>query len=287
MCSETLPMTKQMPCKLAETDNTMHYPHKAHREVPTYEIHSLTNKASRYCVCVFVINEGQKLRKQLKRMALLADRIDIVIADGGSTDGSTNISELGSWGVNTLLVKTGVGRLGAQMRMAFDWAIERQYEGVVVIDGNNKDSVEDIPEFTLKLDNGYDHIQGSRFISGGYHKNTPLSRLIGLKIIHAPLIRLSSGFHYTDTTNGFRAYSVRLLQDPRISIFRDIFSGYELHYYLAVRAPRLGYRCTEVPVSRIYPPTGKIPTKISPIKGNFSVIRKLLATCLRKYDPPR
>lgn len=254
-------------------------------DVPEYLKHELLNKNSKYCICIFVINEGEKFHKQLFKMSSYSNIIDIVVADGGSNDGSTEPEALRQFNVNTLLIKQGVGKLGTQMRMAFSWAINRGYEGVVVIDGNNKDSVENIPDFIQKLDEGYDHVQGSRFIPGGQHINTPLSRLIGVRLIHSPVIRLASGFHYTDTTNGYRAYSKRFLTDPRVSVFRDIFTGYELHYYLAIRAARLGFRCIEIPVTRQYPDTGKIPTKISPIRGNLEVMKKIFQVVIGKYNP--
>jgi len=170
------------------------------------------------------------------------------------------------------------------MRIFFSWAIENGYKGVVVIDGNNKDSVENINDFVNKLIKGYDHIQGSRFISGGKAVNTPLSRLIGLKLLHAPMIRLASKFNYTDTTNGFRAYSLKLLLSNKMAIFRNVFTGYELHYYLAINAARNGYNCLEIPVSRSYP-KGKVPTKISFFKGNLKVIYTLFKVCFNRYDP--
>jgi len=254
-------------------------------QVPEFKTFELNNKNTKYCVCVFIINEGDKFITQLERMKPYQNTIDIIIADGGSTDGSTGLEKLKQYGVNTLLVKTGYGKLGSQMRMAFSWALSRGYEGVIVIDGNNKDSVEDLPKFIEILDNGYDHIQGSRFIEGGSHKNTPFSRLLGVKLLHAPLIRLASGFNYTDTTNGFRAYSKKLLADKNVSVFRNIFTGYELHYYIAIRAAKLGFKCIEIPVSRSYPKKGKTPTKISPLKGNLTVILKLFQVILGKYNP--
>lgn len=253
-------------------------------ELPEFELNEFSSKHHKYCVCIFVINEGEKLLKQLDGMKYLSDQIDIVIADGGSSDGSTDHEQLKNFNVNTLLVKKSSGKLGTQMRMAYAWALKRGYEGVVVIDGNGKDSFDDIPSFIKKLEEGYDHIQGSRFIPGGHHENTPLSRLIGLKILHVPLMRLASGFKYTDTTNGFRAYSKKLLSDPRIAIFRKIFDGYELHYYLAAKAARLGFNCIEIPVTRKYPATGKTPTKISFFKGNIQVIERLIRVVLGLYD---
>ena len=254
-------------------------------QLPGFDCHEFSPKHSDYCICVFIINEGNKFLSQLTKMKPYCKDVDIVIADGGSTDGSTELDILQRHGVNTLLVKTGEGKLGAQMRMAFAWALKRGYKGVISIDGNNKDSIEDIPEFIKKLDEGYDHVQGSRFITGGYHENTPLSRLLGVKLLHAPVIRLSSGFKYTDTTNGYRAYSEKLLRDPKLAIFRSVFTGYELHYYLAIKAAKLGYRCIEIPVSRKYPKTGKTPTKISPFSGNLNVIMKLMSAAVGKYDP--
>jgi dolichol-phosphate mannosyltransferase len=66
---------------------------------------------------------------------------------------------------------------------------------------------------------------------------------------------------------------------------RDIFSGYELHYYLAIRAARLGFRVTETPVTRRYPAQGKTPTKISPVKGNLLILRTLISAALGRFNP--
>jgi dolichol-phosphate mannosyltransferase len=255
-------------------------------DVPAFHEESFAPRRSAYAVCVFVINEGERLRAQLARMRPLCEQIDIVIADGGSTDGSVEPGTLRSEGVNALLIKRGSGKLSAQMRMAFAFALRRGYEGVIVIDGNNKDDPAAIPHFVHALDNGCDHAQGSRFIAGGQAIHTPWARLWAIRLLHAPLISLSSGFRYTDTTNGFRAYSRRLLLDPDVAPFRPVFSSYELHYYLAIRAARLGYDVREIPVSRAYPGKGKVPTKISKVRGNLTVLHTLLKACLWKFDPP-
>lgn len=253
---------------------------------PDYEFVGIRPKSQPYAVCVFVLNEGEKVRKQLKGMLGLTRFVDIYVCDGGSTDGSLDLPYLEECGVTALLVKKGPGKLGAQMRMGFHHVLEEGYLGVVVIDGNGKDGYSATPAFVDALEAGVDHVQGSRFIPGGHHENTPLSRFLAVRLFHSHLISFAAGFSYTDTTNGFRAYSARFLQDPRLGLFRDVFSGYELHYYLAVKAARLGYRCQEVPVSRVYPKGGKVPTKISPIKGNLGVLSclyRILAGC---YDLP-
>lgn len=255
------------------------------RDVPAFETDAFRPRASRYCWTVFVLNERHRLERQLERMAPYAGDLDIVIADGGSTDGGTDPELLRSLGVATLLVKTGPGRLSAQMRMAIAYAMDAGYEGIVTIDGNNKDDPSAVTHFLSALDDGFDHVQGSRFIPGGRAIRTPWSRWLAIRAIHAPAVRLAAGFPYTDTTNGFRAYSRRLLTDPRVQPLRAVFEAYELHYYLAIRAARLGFRVTEVPVTRAYPPHGPMPTKISPVRGNLRVLRTLVSACLHRYDP--
>jgi len=254
-------------------------------EFPTYNKEEFSPKTHTYCVCVFVINEGEKIQKQIKKMRVIADKVDIIIADGGSTDGSLSHDFLKENHVRTLLTKTGKGKLSAQMRMAFHYALDQGYKGVITIDGNNKDDPNAITLFVEALDEGYDHVQGSRFIEGGHHANTPFSRHLAVKFIHAPLVSLASRFKYTDTTNGFRAYSATLLTDKRVQPFREIFSCYEMHYYLAIRSAELGMKIKEVPVSRVYPAKGPTPTKISPMRGNILVLKTLLKACLKKYNP--
>jgi hypothetical protein len=254
-------------------------------QVPDFTLTEWGERRSAFALCVFVLNEGDRIRAQLERMESLTSQIDIIVADGGSTDGAVAPEILVRHGVRGLLTKRGPGRLSAQMRMAMAYTMERGYEGVVVIDGNNKDDPSAVPALVQLLTAGYDHVQGSRHIPGGRAINTPWSRHVAVKYLHAPLISLAAGFRYTDTTNGFRGYSRRLLLDERVAPFRDVFNGYELHYYLAIRAARLGFHVCETPVTRAYPP-GKTPTKIRGFRGNLMILRTLWRACRHRYDPP-
>jgi dolichol-phosphate mannosyltransferase len=181
-------------------------------------------------------------------------------------------------------VKTGQGKLSAQLRCAYSFALDQGYEGIITIDGNDKDDPEAIPRFIDSLKQGVDFVQASRFISGGVAENTPKSRDFAIRFIHAPMLSLFSGFHWTDTTQGFRAYSRKMMLDTKIALFRDVFMTYEMLAYLTYRAPRLGYRCIELPAIRRYP-KGEVPTKISSIKGNLSVFTVLLRACFGLYNP--
>lgn len=239
-----------------------------------------------WCVVVPVLNEGERLLRLLGRMRTLGvpSIADVIVVDGGSADGSVEVARLESEGVRGLLIKTGPGRLGAQLRLGYAFALEQGYAGVVTIDGNDKDDPEGIPRIIAVLAAGYDLVQASRFLPGGRAENTPPLRFLAIRGVHAPLLRWRSGFPWTDTTQGFRGYSRRLLLDPRVAPFREVFAGYELLPYLSYRAPRLGFRCIEVPSRRVYP-TGPAPTHIRSLRGHAEVLGALLRACSGGYDP--
>lgn len=256
-------------------------------QVPSFEELVISEKKSKYCLCIPVINEGDKIKKQLERAKKNAvdKQVDIIICDGGSTDGSLEKEFLKEMGVSVLLTKKDTGKLSAQLRMGYAYALERGYEGIITVDGNGKDNVEAVPNFVQELENGWDMIQGSRYLPGGKAVNTPKIRHLAVKLLHVPIISLAAKFKYTDTTNGYRGYSKRYLLDDKVQPFRDIFDTYELLAYLSVRAPQLGYRTKEIPVERVYPAKGKIPTKISFFKGNSTLMKILWETLSHKYNP--
>lgn len=253
--------------------------------VPKHTKQEFFKKKSKYCIEIPVINEGEKIRKQLKILKKYARLIDIIVVDGGSTDGSTDSRFLKKVNVRTILVNrdTSPGKQGRDLRMGFAYALKEGYEGIITIDGNGKDGVDAIPRFIEALEQGFDFVQGSRYIKGGKHRNTPFERHIGARFLLSPVLSIGSGFWYTDTTNGFRAYSKKYLLHPKVRPFRKFFLTYDLLFYLTVRANQLGLKTKEVPVTRVYP-KGKVPTKIVGLKVLKFVITAFEAA-LGKYNP--
>ena len=255
--------------------------------VPDFRIDAFQPKKSSYAVVIPVMNEGARIAAQLADMQAqgLLSGYDTILADGGSQDGSTEPERLKEMGLRAVLTKTGPGRLSAQLRMAYAWALTEGYQGIITIDGNNKDSVEHIPDFAKALDDGVDYAQASRFVAGGVAENTPPFRYIGIRLLHAPILSLAAGKWLTDTTQGYRAYSRRYLADPRVRPFREIFGNYELLAYLSVRASQLGMEVKEIPTRRTYPKGEPVPTKISGFRGNLDLLVTLWRTITRQYHP--
>ena len=256
-------------------------------KVPQFELLELAPRRTKYCICVPIINEGQRIIDQLSQMRSLGipQLADILILDGGSTDGCTEPVRLKDLGVRTILTKLGAGKQAAQSRMGYAYAMLEGYEGIVGIDGNGKDSVDSIPAFVKELDAGWDLVQGSRYLPGGAAVRTPLLRSVAIKLIHVPMIRLAGGFAYTDTTNAYRGYSRRFLMDARVNPFREVFMTYELLAYLSVRAPQLGFKTKEIPVTREYPADGTVPTKISHFRGNLLLMQILWKALRGSFNP--
>ncbi|MGY2896932.1 glycosyltransferase family 2 protein [Deinococcus sp. UYEF24] len=255
--------------------------------VPAFRPVFWTVRRSKHALVIPVINEGERIHRLLSRIRQVEGfgLVDVIIVDGGSTDGSLDPALLQAAGVSGLLIKEGSGRLSAQLRVGYAFALAQRYQGIVTIDGNNKDDPEAITAFVQALEAGVDFVQGSRFLPGGVAEHTPLLRTLAVRGLHAPVLSLASGKRWTDTTQGFRAYSRRLLVDPRLAVFRDVFSEYELLADLSARAPRLGFRCLELPTARRYPAMGKVPTKISFWRGNLNLLRVLFTAALGGYRP--
>ena len=255
--------------------------------VPAFNALEFSPKRNDYALLIPVINEGERIISELRRAEenSLYDTADIILLDGGSSDGSTDPAVLTPLHVNSLLEQIGEGRQGAAFRMGFFWALKRGYKGIITVDGNNKDSVEDTRRIIEKLEEGYDFIQGSRYHKDGRDIRTPFFRKLSIRLIHAPLISFAAGYRFTDTTNAFRGYSAHYLNHEKVQPLRDIFTGYELLDYLSVRGSQIGMKVTEIGVTRTYPENREVPTKIRFGTDHFLLLRDLFRTMAGYYDP--
>jgi len=234
---------------------------------------------NRILVCPVAFNENVKLRNVIDRYleSCAKDQTDYLVVDDASDDGTTEIIEsFASYGVRTIKHQRRQG-VGSAIRTAIKHAKHQGYDVLVIMAGNDKDSPDEILELTdLILKKGYDFVQGSRYKnSGGIGGNMPRYRKVATRV-HSWLLSLMTGQKITDSTNGFRAFRLSMFDDQRINIDQAWLDHYELEPYLLYKAVTLGFKFTEAPVTKIYPPKDIGYTKMRPIIGWWSILRPLV-----------
>ena len=225
-----------------------------------------------------VYNEESRAEAMGQRLAATGLVDDFVVVNDGSTDRSAEI--LRAHGVH-VLDQAHLG-LGAAIKHAVRHARANGYTVLVLFAGNGKDDPKEIPRVLAPIVAGTaDYVQGSRYLPGGSHENTPLFRLVAIRCL-SWLFSAYMGKRCTDLTNGFRAYRVALLEDPRINIDQAWLDNYEYEYYVHWYAYKLGYRVAEVPVSKTYPSArGVAYSKIRPVTGWWRMLRPFVFLALR------
>jgi dolichol-phosphate mannosyltransferase len=232
----------------------------------------------RVIVVIPAYNEESRVSRAVIGMPSVVDLA--LVVDDGSTDRTAEIArEHGA----TVISLPGHTNIDAALRAGFDVALRDGYDIVVIMAGNGKDDPREIPRLLKPIEeDGIEFVQGSRYLPGGRHANMPFHRTFGTRL-YPRLLHLATGFPATDGTNGFRAFKTSLLRDPRIDFRQPWLDPYGTELYLVIKAIRLGYRMTEVPVSKIYPNTKKYDsyTKIRPMTDWWNILRPLVFLTLK------
>jgi len=236
--------------------------------------HAYAAMKGRVGVILPVFNEGAAAADLVRRMPSLVART-FVVDDGSTDDGCDTASRAGA----TVIRHEQNRGIGASIRDGLDAARATGCEVAIVMAGNGKDRPEEIPLLLAKIDQGYDYVQGSRFAAGGTSVRLPLIRGLLIRAFTV-VFRLLVGFPGTDVTNGFRAYRLALLDDPRIRVEQPWLDRYELEYYLHWKFITLGYRVCEVPVSKTYPQRKANYSKIRPIVDWWHMVRPVVLLAL-------
>lgn len=196
----------------------------------------------------------------------------VLIVDDHSSDGSEElIVRLGAeLGFATVRNPSNRG-VGYSIWQGFQQANREQSDAIAIMAGNGKMDPEQIPAVVQPiLDGRADFVQGSRYVQGGGFK-MPLFRIVGTQLFTV-LVNLFMRSKLTDTTCGFRAYTMALVRDSRLNVNQEWLFKYEMEFYLLFYAMKLRYRITEVAVTMNYPHKRKY-SKIKPLTGWWSMIK--------------
>lgn len=226
---------------------------------------------ARVAIVVPAYNEVGKIGDVVRKVPRNYAACVIVVDDCSRDETSAEARDAGAEVVIRHEVNRGVG---AGIRTGLFEAKRRGYEFVAILSGDDQHEPDELPRVLTPLfEDRADLVQGSRWLPGGATPGIPASRR-WLTRIYPMLFRLASGFPSTDGTNGFRAFRLSLLDDPRIRLDQDWLDRYELEPYLLYQVIRCHYRVCEVPVTVRYHSRGT--TKMTSLKDGWRIIRPIV-----------
>ena len=208
-------------------------------------------------------NEELTIGSMILKAKRHVDRV--IVVDDGSGDATAEVAELA--GAEVIRLKKNYGKAHALMR-GFERARDLNPRAVVMLDADGQHDPEEIPLIVAPVLKGEaDLLIGSRFLNN--HSRIPKYRMFGQKILNI-FTNLSSNHKTTDSQSGFRALSIRALEN--IDFDSD---GYSIESYMIAHFSSRGLKIKEVPISVNYDVPKK--HKNNPFVHGITVLNDLVS----------
>jgi dolichol-phosphate mannosyltransferase len=198
--------------------------------------------------CIVVIptyNEAENLPLLLPRVLEQDARIEVLIVDDDSPDGTGKIADELAEAEPRLHVlhRTEQRGLGPAYRAGFSEALDLGADCVVQMDADFSHPPETLPTMLERIEE-HDVVAGSRYLNGITVVNWPIERIL-ISYYGNWYVRSITGLPMRDTTGGFRCIRRSLLE--RCSFERIRSSGYAFQIELNYRFVKQGARIAEIP----------------------------------------
>ena len=187
---------------------------------------------------------------------LAADpRIDILVVDDASPDGTGELADRLAAGEPRLRVLHRAGKLGlgSAYLEGFRLGLGEAYDVLIEMDADFSHDPKYLPDL-LEASETCGVAVGSRYLRGVNVVNWPMSRLL-LSWLANKYARWVTGLRVTDATSGFKCFRWEVLEAID---FSDVDStGYAFQIEMSFRAWRLGFEVREVPIVFVDRDTGE------------------------------
>jgi len=198
-------------------------------------------------VVIPTYNEVSNLPPLVEQVLAQDSRLDILVVDDHSPDGTGQLAEALAQKEPRLHVLHRDAKLGLGTAYitGFKWALERAYDYVFEMDADFSHDPVHLKEF-LKGIAGADLVLGSRYLGGRVTVvNWPMGRLV-LSYCANIYARWITGLRIWDLTGGFKCFRRRVLEAIDLSQVRS--NGYAFQIEMSVRAWRKGFTLKEIPI---------------------------------------
>lgn len=201
---------------------------------------------SRALVIVPTYNEIENVPTLLDRILETDPRIDILVVDDGSPDGTGDYVEKKSKEnprINVLRRPSKLG-LGTAYCRGFEYAIEQGYDVAFEMDADFSHDPAMLPRFLVEIETA-DLVIGSRYVTGVNVVNWPMSRLL-LSYYANVYSRIVSGLPLRDGTGGFKCFRTEVLKG--IDLEKITSNGYSFQIEMNFLVWNAGGRIKEIPI---------------------------------------
>ena len=150
-------------------------------------------------------NEEENIERVMECLRTDFPQYDYVIVNDGSRDRTEEICKKNGYRFVSHPVNLGLtGAFQTGMRYAYRYG----YDAAIQFDGDGQHKPEYISLLEAEIENGYDIVIGSRFVT---EKKPHSPRMLGNRIIGLA-IRLTTGKKISDPTSGMRLYNRRMIE---------------------------------------------------------------------------
>ncbi len=199
---------------------------------------------------IFVVtptfNEKKNIKELIEKINLANDKIDILVVDDNSPDGTHEIvNNLKNKYKNLhLLKRSEKGGLGSAYIAGMKYALNHNADLIIQMDADMSHDPASINDLIEKSKN-FDLVIGSRYISGINVVNWPFHRLIisyGANLYS----RIVTGLPIKDATGGYKCWKRKVLENINIDSIES--QGYSFQIEMSYRAWIKKYKICEIPI---------------------------------------